>query len=212
MAKGAVEVETGVTWHTGEEGNCNFDIRHELEYGYSDRLLLGLYFADWSYTKPSGQPGKASFDDVAAEAIYNLSDANTSLIGSALYGEVKVGDRLLGLESKVLLETHIGSWIWVYNLGGEIIWRDADQPDQAELMQSAGVSYQLSPTWSIGAELLQEIAVPDVASIGRSGFYVGPNACWRSHWLSFTVTGLWQLSSVAYEPDFQLRTILSLDF
>ena len=61
-------------------------------------------------------------------------------------------------------------------------------------------------------ELLHEIAVPDVSSIGDSGVYFGPNLAWRNDRFAVTLTGLWQLTSLGDEPDFQLRTIFSLDF
>ena len=212
MAKGAMELETGITWKTGEESNRNFDIRHEFEYGYSDRLQLALYFADWSYEKPTGQSGKAQFEDVAVEAIYNLTDPNTTPVGSALYGEIKGGDDFFGLEGKLLLQKNFGQWMFVYNVGGEVVWKDHNQQDEAELMQSAGVGYQISPSWSVGTELLHEIAVPDVDTIGASGVYLGPNVAWRDNRLAVTITGLWQLTSLVGEPEFQLRTILSVDF
>lgn len=212
MAKGAMELESSVTWKTSEDSGRDFDIRHEFEYGLSDRLQLAFYFADWSYEKPEGKSGRAKFSDVAVEAIYNLTDPNTTPFGSALYGEVKGSDDFIELEGKLLLQKNIGAWIFVYNIGGEIAWEDDYQNDVAELMQSAGVSYQFSPSWSLGAEVLHEIAVPDADTIGHSGVYLGPNIAWRNKRVSVTMTGLWQLTSVTGEPDFQLRTILSVDF
>ena len=212
MTQGALELETGVTRQSGVGSNASFDIRHELEYGYSDRLQLAFYFADWSYEKPTGQSGRARFEDVAAEAIYNLTDPNTAAFGSALYGEITGGGDFFVLEGKLLLQKNLGQWIFVYNVGGEIVWQEHDQADVAELMQSAGVSYQINPRWSVGAELLHEIAVPELRSIGDSGVYVGPNVAWRNKRVALTVSGLWQLTSLTGEPDFQLRTILSVDF
>ncbi len=215
MAKGAMELETGVTWKTQQEsdpGLESFDIRHEFEYGVTDRLQLALYFADWNYEKSSGHGGKADFSDVAVEAIYNLTDPNTTAFGSAVYGEVKGGDGFVELEAKLLLQKNLGSWMLVYNVGGEIVWENDYADDEAELAQTLGVSYQISPSWSVGLEALHEIAVPDVESIGDSGVFVGPNASWRNDRFAATVTGLWQATSLADEPDFQLRTIFSIEF
>ena len=100
----------------------------------------------------------------------------------------------------------------VYNIGGEIAWEDDYQNDEAELVQSAGVSYQINPSWSAGAEVLHEIAVPDVDTIGDSGLFIGPNVSWRNNRFAVAVTGLWQVTALADEPDFQLRTLLSVDF
>ena len=52
MAKGAMELESWLTWKTNqasEPGLETFDMRHEFEYGVTDRLQLAFYFADWGY-------------------------------------------------------------------------------------------------------------------------------------------------------------------
>jgi len=215
MAKGAMELESWVTWKTDQASDPDFerfDIRHEFEYGVTDRLQLAFYFADWRYEENATESGKAEFHDVAVEAIYNLTDPNTTPFGSALYGEIKGSDDFIELEGKLLLQKNIGQWMFVYNVGGEIAWEDNYENDEAELIQSAGVAYQINPAWSAGAELLHEIAVPDVDTIGDSGVYLGPNVTWRNDRFSVALTGLWQLTSLADEPDFQLRTIFAVDF
>ncbi len=215
MAAGAMELESWVTWKTNKASDPDFerfDIRHEFEYGVTDRLQLALYFADWRHEKSSTESGKTEFRDVAIEVIYNLTDPNTTPFGSAIYGEIKGSDDFIELEAKLLLQKNLGSWMFVYNIGGEIEWEDDYLNDEAELFQSAGVSYQISPSWSVGAELLHEIAVPDVDTIGDSGVYMGPNVSWRNNRFSVALTGLWQVTSLSDEPDFQLRTIFALDF
>lgn len=215
MAKGAIELESWVTWKTNKADDPDFerfDIRHEFEYGVTDRFQLALYFADWRYEENADEAGEAKFRDVAIEAIYNLTDPNTTPFGSALYGEIKGSDEFIELEAKLLLQKNIGRWILVYNIGGAIEWEEEYTEDVAELMQSAGASYQINPSWSVGAEFLHEIEVPDVEEIGDSAVYLGPNASWRSDRFSVTLAGLWQLTSLDGEPDFQLRSIFAIDF
>ncbi len=215
MPQGAMELESWVTWKTGKDSDPDFerfDIRHEFEYGFSDRLQLAFYFADWRYEESATESGNTEFRDIAVEAIYNLTDPNTTPFGTALYGEIKGSDDFIELEGKFLLQKNIGQWMFVYNVGGEIAWEDDYENDEAELMQSAGVSYQINPSWSVGAEALHEIAVPDVDTIGDSAVYLGPNVSWRSKRFSCALTGLWQLTSLSDEPDFQLRTIFAVDF
>lgn len=195
MAKGAMELESWVTWKTEKQSDPDFerfDIRHEFEYGYSDRLQLAFYFADWRYEENATEDGKADFRDVALEVIYNLTDPNTTPFGTALYGEIKGGDEFIELEGKFLLQKNVGQWMFVYNIGGAIEWEDNYESDEAELMQSAGVSYQINPSWSLGAEVLHEIAVPDVDTIGDSAVYLGPNLSWRHENFSAALTGMWQ--------------------
>ncbi len=215
MAKGAMELESWVTWKTDQASDPDFerfDIRHEFEYGVTDRLQLAFYFADWRYEENANEGGRTEFRDVALEAIYNLTDPNTCAFGSAVYGEIKGSDDFIELEGKLLLQKNLGKWMFVYNVGGAVEWEDDYQEDEAELMQSLGVSYQLSPAWSLGAEALHEIVVPDVESIGDSAVYVGPNVSWRSERFSAVVSGMWQVTALADEPDFQLRTIFAIDF
>ena len=215
MAKGAMELESWATWKTQTADDPDFerfDIRHEFEYGVTDRLQLAFYFLDWRYEKNSEESGKAEFHDIAIEIIYNLTDPNTTPFGSAVYGEIKGSDDFIELEAKLLLQKNLGQWMFVYNVGGAIEWEDEYKNDEAELMQSAGVSYQINPVWSVGAEILHEIAVPDTDSIGDNGVFLGPSAAWRNDRFSIALTGLWQLTSLGGEPDFQLRTLFSVDF
>jgi len=215
MPAGAMELETWVTWKTNratDPADEQFDIRHEFEYGLTDRLQLSFYFAEWQIKDSSAGVRDTEFKGVAAEVIYNLSDPNTAPFGSAVYGEVKGGEDFIELEGKFLFQKNRGAWGFVYNVGGEVEWEDGEQDPQAELKQSAGALYQLLPSWSVGAEILHEIAMPDANSFGDSGVYLGPNVSWRSREIAVTVAGLWQATSLADEPDFQLRTIFSIDF
>lgn len=210
-----MELESSVTWKTQQASDPDyerFDIRHEFEYGVTDKLQLAFYFADWRYEESAKESGKTKFSDIAIEAIFNLTDPNTSAFGSALYGEITGGDDFIELEAKLLLQKNFGAWMIVYNVGGEIAWEDDYQNDEAELMQSAGVSYSINPSWSVGVEVLHEIAVPDVDTIGHNGLYIGPNIAWRNNRFALAITGLWQITTLAGEPDFQLRTLFSVDF
>jgi hypothetical protein len=215
MAAGAMELESWVTRKSDKNADREFerfDIRHEFEYGVSDRLQLAFYFADWRYEESAEESGKAKFRDVALEVIYNLTDPNTNPFGSALYGEVKGSDDFIKLEGKLLLQKNVGDWMMVYNIGGEIEWEDRYENDQAELMQSAGVSYSFSPAWSAGLEFLHEMAVPEVEEFGSSTVYFGPNVAWRKGNFSCALTGMRQLTSRDDEPNFQIRTIIAVDF
>lgn len=215
MAAGAMELETWATWKTDPADDADFerfDFRHEFEYGLTDRLQLAFYFLDWRYQETGDEGGTTTFRDVAVEAIYNLTNPNTSAFGSALYGEIKGSGDFIELEGKLLLQKNYGDWMLVYNIGGEVAWENNYEDDEAELMQSAGVAYQINPSWSVGAEILHEIAVPDVEHIGDSGVFLGPNVSWRNERVSVTMAGLWQVTQLAGEPDFQLRTLFSIDF
>lgn len=215
MAAGEMELENWVTYKTGKDGDPDFqrfDIRHEFEYGVTDRLQLAFYFLDWRYEETQGEGGTTTFRDVAVEAIYNLTNPNTEAFGSALYGELKGSGDFIEVEGKLLLQKNLGPWMFVYNIGGELVWENDYEDDEAELMQSLGVAYQLNPSLSVGLEALHEIAVPDVEDFGDSGVYLGPNVSWHKGSFGLTTAALWQLTHLDDEPDFQVRTLFSIDF
>lgn len=215
MAAGAMELESSVTYKTDQDNDPDFrrfDIRHEFEYGVTDRLQLACYFLDWRFEENKDDGGTTTFHDVAVEAIYNLTNPNTAAFGSALYGEIKGSGDFVELEAKLLLQKNLGPWMFVYNVGGEVVWESHYDNDEAELMQSLGVAYQINPSCSVGLEALHQIAVPEVEEFGDSGVYLGPNVSWRKGNFGLTTTALWQLTHLDGEPGFQIRTLFSIEF
>lgn len=205
---GSLELETWLTWKTGEDFD-RIDFRHELEWGVTERLQLGLYFADWRWQDGDG----SSFHDVGLEAIYNLTDPNKDALGSSLYAEIKGYEDFLELESKVLLQKNFGPLAVVYNVGLEAEWEgEGLNEEKGEFVETLGLSYLVKPNIGIGAELLHEIEIPEWEEAGDSALYLGPNVTLRAGRLWATVAGLWQVSGLDGEPDFQLRTIVGLHF
>ena len=210
---GSVEFENWVTWkHTGGDGRVDqFDFRHEFEFGVTDRLQIGLYVADWSLTDR-----RASYQHSGVEVIYNLTNPTTDFIGSALYGEVLVGDHSIELEGKLLLQKNFGPVTLVYNAIIEAEWEGETlkhlDERSGEFAQTLGVSYQVSPNFNIGAELLHEVALPEWRAEGKSVVFAGPNASFRAGRFFATVAGLFRVSDHDEEPDVQTRVIFGVDF
>jgi len=208
--KGAFEFENWVTWKEGDSGSV-FDFRHELEYGVTDRFQLALYLADWRV-----EDDRAVYRNSALEMVYNLTNPTTDLLGSALYGEIQLGDRKFELEGKVILQKNIGRWVLAYNATieaeweGETSWHFDERKGVFE--QTAGASYQFSPRFLVGAEILHEIEFEDWSETGDHVVYAGPNASWRTKGFWVTVTPLFQLTGLSSEPDFQTRLIVGIDF
>jgi len=215
MAAGTAELESWVTYKTDKDSDPDFqrfDIRHEFEYGVTDRLQLAFYFLDWRYEENAKEGGTTTFQNVAVEGIYNLTNPNTSPFGTALYGEVKGSSEFFELEGKFLLQKNLGPWMFVYNVGGELVWEDRYENDEAEFKQSFGVAYQLDPSWALGIEALHEIEIADAEEWGDSAVYVGPNLSWRKGDFGLTTAAMWQATDLSGEPDFQLRTVFSWHF
>ncbi|MCH8966585.1 MAG: hypothetical protein IID43_02815 [Planctomycetes bacterium] len=216
LQKGEWEFEQWVTWKTAKETNRDFDrfdFRTEIEYGVTDHFQLGFYLSDWRYeeNRPKGKH-RGDWRDVAVEAIWNLTDPNTDPVGLALYGEVKIGDALLELEGKLIVQKNFGKIALAYNATIEAEWEGHHfDEDKGELQQTVGLSYQFSPRFLVGMELLHEIAIPDWrGASGKGVLYVGPNFSYRTRRWWATLTPLFQVSDVEDEPDFQMRLIFGM--
>jgi hypothetical protein len=216
--KGELELENWVTWqfHHGRNGEPNrheFDFRHELEYGITDRLQASLYFADWHINDHPGGEDRVHYDDAALEVIYRLSSPATDFLGSAVYGEIRGGPDFLEFEGKILLQKNFGKWIAAYNAELEGRWMGEHPEERAgEFAQSIAVSYEINPRFTVGAEALHEIDIPNWDKAEKSVFWAGPNASVRSgHWY-VTVTALARLSDNRDEPSVQTRLITGFEF
>ncbi len=216
-AVGEVEYEQWVTWKTHKEADSDFDrfdFRHEIELGLTERLMMGIYLADWRYQDgKSVSNDRAEYRDTAVELIYNLSNPATDPIGLALYGEVKLGDELFELEGKIIAQKDIGPWTLVYNITIAAEWEGNEYADdKGEFKQSAGVSYQVSPKFLVGVEFLHEIEFDDWEHTGESVVYFGPNMSYRAEKWFITLAPLVQMTNVDAEADFQTRMIFGLHF
>jgi len=216
-APGSLESENWVTWKTSPEEERDFnslDFRHELEFGLTDHLQMGIYLADWGYREdPGANEHGFSYQSSAIELIYNLSNPTTDLLGTALYQEVRGGPEELELESKVILQKNIGRIVLGYNATIEAVWEgDRLEEKGGEFSQTFGVSYEASSAFLLGAELLHEIDLPDWSEAEDSVVYGGPNLSYRhGNWWA-TVTPLVQLTDIASEVDFQTRLIFGFSF
>ncbi len=213
MPKGMWEYEQWVTWKTAKENDRDFDrfdFRHELEYGVTNKFQLALYFADWRFEDRPGRPRRGDYRDTAVEAIYNFTNPVTDPVGVSLYGEIQIGDQKLELETKLILEKDFGPLVLAYNATLEAEWEGAHfDEDKGKIEQTVGISYQFSPQFMVGAELLHELEMPDWAGVrGKGILYVGPNVSYRTEKWWATLTPLFQVSDVEDEPDFQMRLLV----
>ena len=212
--KGQVEYEQWVTWKAYRSGahKDRFDFRHEIEIGLTDKLQLGVYLADWSLTREGGN-SDSQWKSSGAELIYNLSNPTTDLLGSAIYGEVKLGDELFVLEAKLLLQKNVGPWTFIYNAVVEAEWEGSGYDEEIGVFeQTLGVSYDLSPAISVGVEAKHEIEYENWSGKGDSAVYVGPVASYRQKDFFVAGTVLFQATDIDGEADVQTRLIFGFHF
>ncbi len=214
--QGSVEIENSVTWKHGKSDGARvneFSFRHELEFGVTDRLQMGFYLADWSYNN-SDPEKRARYDHSAIEAIYSLTNPTTDWIGSALYLEVAGRKGSLEVEGKLLLQKNFGPVTVAYNAAIESGWEGThlDEEKSGEFAETLGVSVELNPHFSVGAEVLHEVDIPNWEKAEDSIVFAGPNASVRSGKFFATAACLFQLTDVEGEPDVQTRLIFGFDF
>jgi len=213
-ARGSLELENWVTWQriTDPDRSDEVDFRHELEYGVTDKFQVSVYLADWFYESNPGGAG-FTYSDSAIELIYNLTNPVDDPIGLSIYGEVKAGDRLVELESKLIAQKNLGPLILAYNATLEALWEGNDLAQrEGEFSQAFGASYEISPPISAGIELLHEFVFPKWRDGEKiRNLFVGPNVSYRRGNWFVTVTALAQATATEDEPDLQVRTIFGID-
>ncbi len=214
---GEFETENWVTWATRSSNGSRaheLDFRHEIEWGVNDKLRASLYLADWNFVDDPAQDRHGfTYSDSALELIYNLSNPVADAIGSSIYGEIRAGDRLVELESKIILQKNFGPLVCAYNATLEATWEGSGLTENAgEFQQALGASYELSPRFSFGAEFLHEILFPEWSRDTTQNVFFGPNVSVRFPRWWTTVTVLTQLTDTAEEPDVQVRAIVGFSF
>jgi hypothetical protein len=212
--KGSIEYEQWATWEAtrGVERMNEFKFREELEFGLTDHLQLGLYLSDWSVVNTPGST-EAKWEDAGAEFIWNLSNPTTDFLGSALYLETRLGDEQFALEGKVLLQKNFGQLIVAYNAVYEAEWEGPNYDERGGAVeQNLGISYELSPHFSLGAEVFHAMEMEDFKIHGKSALYAGPVASVKyGNWFA-TTTVLFQTTDREEQPDVQTRLIFGIHF
>lgn len=206
-----MEMENSITWSRGSnpERSDQLDLRHEFEFGVTDRFQASVYVADWLYENNNERTG-FTYSGSAIELIYNLTNPVLDPVGLSIYGELKAGDRLIELESKLIAQKNLGPLILAYNATLEAVWEGRDLTErEGEFSQALGASYEISPRLSVGVELLHEFVFPEWRD-GEQNLFAGPNVSYRrANWF-VTVTALAEATDTPGEPDFQVRTIFGV--
>ena len=210
---GEIELENSVTWKSRPGIIRTFEFRHELEFGLTDKTQLGLYLANWQYDARSRG---SKYTSSTIELIHNLSNPVTDILGSAIYGEIGMGDRSANLEGKLLLEKRIGRWTFAWNGALEAVWDGKEFGDllmaSGELSQSAGLSYEITKSFSLGAEVLHELPLGKWHGPANAEVYVGPNVTIHKGRFFATLSTLFQTTDKRTEQSVQGRAIVGIRF
>src|SRR6267378_2164839 len=204
---GSFEIENYATTRFSD-GFTDANFRHEIEIGITQHFQVGIYLANWDYTRTHENRG-AHYDSSSLELIYNLTNPVADPIGISLYQEISGGRRVFESETKLILQKNFGPLILAYNFTLEAAWESEGLGERnGELQNIFGASYELTPRVSVGAEMLHEIILPDWRSSGtENNFFIGPNVSYRGDRWFATITALAQTTRTEGEPDYQVRLI-----
>lgn len=209
-----------VTYSTRTEADHGFDnyqFKQQLEYGLSEKVNVSLYAGTFNYEDSAERTG-THYEETSVEGTYFFTSPVEDPIGIAFLAEVGFGEHGFSLLNRLILQKDIGHWSFCYNLGVENAFDNAYNAvdDESAHVNGAignefGISYLLTDNWRVGGELTVESLFPRWSDYEDTTVYAGPNFGYQRHvgesefW--FTVTPLFQLSSVDEEPQFTVRMI-----
>jgi hypothetical protein len=219
LPKGGMEYEQWATFKARTSEDHDFkelDLKHELEYAMTDRLMLGLEL-EW-HASDGDERDQPRFDVAGLELKYRFWDQGVDPIGAAVFLEAEAGPEAAEFEAQLILDTHFGDgkWFAAYNFVAEAetegeSWNWGEE-DGGELSNRIGIGYELSEHWRAGGEFVHEIPLPDWHSGANQNVFLGPVASYRGGGWAVTGTALVQATDNDDEPRFMFRLIAEIDF
>lgn len=125
-------------------------LQTELEYGVTDRLEVALYFA--FRQGGSAQTPFLRFEGLKQRMRYRFKELGEWPINVGIYLEVAEFHNELEFEEKILLSRRFGAFNVLANLWIEQEWYFQTEETKYIYNPTAGVTYEISPRLSVGAE------------------------------------------------------------
>lgn len=223
LPKGKVEFEQWATLRSGKENGVysRWDLRHELEYGFTDTLTGALYI-NTNSTYTNGVSGyentnSMSFYGLSAEIKKMILSPHLNPVGVLLYFEPGYSGKEFELEGKLVLQhIHNEKWNFAANIISEVEWEyEAEETEQESVLGlNAGVSYQATPKVSFGLETKIESLFEGFYSEQETTLaYLGPNIHYGNDKIQLTAALLKQLTDNKVEGEnIEFRLIAGVFF
>lgn len=183
-----------------------YELTTEIEYGITDRLELGLYFAAKNAPEELGANAPIGFDGIKQRLRYRIGKEGELPVELSVYFEVAEMHDEIELEEKLNLQKRFGHVKAMANLWIEESFVRGGAM-QLQLHPTGGVAYQVTPNLWTGVEYWMTAAIPltahESAAPGsvdafnaRSHHFVGPTLAfvWDKLW--------WGLGGYARLDDF----------
>ena len=199
MPKGGWEAEQWVTLRAGRDnavGQDQFrewDIRHSVEYGVSDRYTLELYVneSQQSFRDPMTGIGSSMwhFDGISLENRFQVLNPAEHKIGLTLYFEPRFAGVENEFEEKIIIGQRWGQWKWTANLTHSLVFEDHFHTANGEFEGSVGIARELCKHWAVGIEARNFNELPAYHRWENTALYVGPVISYRraNWWAALTV-------------------------
>jgi hypothetical protein len=147
----------------------------EFEYGITDHLELGLYvtFVPSAGDAYAQVPAMTEGNGIKQRLRYRFAEEGEWPVDVALYGELVENEREIEIEAKIILAKRFGRLGLMANLWAEREYYFINQRDWV-LNPTAGITYQVTPTFHPGIEGWVRAEFPDPAPSPRP-FNLGPH-------------------------------------
>jgi hypothetical protein len=171
MPARAFDANGNRVWYVGTQ------FQTEFEYGIVDRLELGLYVvyvptpSEYTFTAPMTE-----VTGIKERLRYVFADPGAWPVDVGVYGELVEGATEAELEAKILLQRRIGKLRVDTNLWAEYELYYAVSQRDIVLNPTLGATYEIAPSFHLGAEGWMRVELPSPAPPTRA-FGLGP-ACY----------------------------------
>lgn len=196
-AQGEREIEQELTWTSGhaQEAFQGIESRSEFEYGFTDNFQGAFYLNyEWSRTRahsPLAPAQTSSLPGVSGEFIYRFLNVYFDPFGFALYAEPSIGNGTRSFELKALFQKNFlnDRLRLVLNINAEDRWEKnalGHYDESSALEFFTGASYNVTPEWSVGAELDNErgfdgLIIGGASTYAENAYFLGPTVQYAGH-------------------------------
>jgi len=215
-------------WNTARVGRAEgyyyrFQPKMEFEYGITDKLTSSFFFnfnSQQTETKTVSTK-EFSFDGMAMEFRYRLTDLGEYFVDPALYFEFNYSGAEVEYESKLILSKRTEKFVSALNFVSEI-QRDVVGSSHASIFETTGgVAYDLTPGFSTGVEFKYHSSFVNIyGAKANSAIFLGPTVNILTDKFYFTINFLAQVSGspstqtgleLKGHEKYELRTIIGIE-
>jgi hypothetical protein len=199
MPEGGMEYEQWATFRgvrnktVGQDDYKKFELRHEFEYGVTDRYSVSLYVNEnqesFRDVSTGGDYSKWKFDGVSIENRYMLWNPAEKPVGLTLYLEPRFSGDEAEIEEKIILGQRFGNWKWAFNLTHATEWEDDLHETEGEVEGTFGIARDIGKHWSVGIEVRDHNEIPEYREWENTAVFVGPAVGYRRNnwWVAVSV-------------------------